>query len=355
MVEKSRIRSMLLHNVTQNDINRHAKQFESVDILEWLWDNIVSPVLAALDFTASGPELASDSKWRRVWWIPTGHLTKLPLHAAGYHFSCKGDTALDRVISSYSASVRTIIHSFRLQRQSPESSDESAMDLVTVSMSETIGHKPLRHADREVEEVLSAIDSSVLQHKQPRQYKKDVLSALDNCKIFHFAGHGSTHPTDPLQSTLLLKDWEQDPLTVASLLQTDLGAKPPFLAYLSACGTSQIRDDGSMDENIHLANACQLAGVRHVVGTLWHVEDELCAEIARSLYGFMRCNGIGDKSVSRGLHSALRMHRNKWVSEIGSRFVYTEARQGPKTIREAVLDDIQHRLPYWVPYVHFGI
>ncbi|ROW02618.1 hypothetical protein VPNG_07837 [Cytospora leucostoma] len=357
VIEQTQIRSIPLKRVSQRAIIHRAMQLESVDTLKWLWYSIVSPVLVALGFTASGPELASSPEWRRVWWIPTGHLTKFPLHAAGDHLGRSGETTLDRVVSSYSASVRTIIHGRRQQYHSLNSDGDPRMDLVVVSMSETAGQTSLQNADREVEEVLSVFDSSVLQHRRPQQYKKDVLSALDNCKIFHFAGHGSTHPTDPLQSKLLLKDWQQDPLTVSSLLQADFGARPPFLAYLSACGTGQIRNEGSMDENIHLANAFQLAGVRHVVGTLWQVEDEVCVQIARRTYEFIRSDGIGDESVSRGLHHALRMHRDQWVNEACIEAGYMDAR-GPELQREAVFDDLPEvapRSPYWVAYIHFGV
>lgn len=357
MIEQSRIRSIPLRGVSRAKLDHYSMHIESVDALMWLWDSIVSPVLDALGLTASpvGPDFDSSRDWCRIWWIPTGQLTKFPLHAAGDHFGRVGETTLDRVVSSYSASVRTIIQGHRIQCQPSKLGDDSVMDIVAVAMSETIDHHPLRHADREVEEVLSAVDPKMLKHKRPREYKDDVLAALADCKVFHFAGHGSTHPTDPLQSTLLLKDWQQDPLTVGSLLQTDFGAKPPFLAYLSACGTGQIKDDGSFDENIHLANACQLAGFRHVVGTLWRVEDELCVQIARTVYEFIRDNGLRDESVSRGLHSALRKHRDQWVDEISDGVDETEARQGSKVAREAVLDDVEPRSPYWVPYVHFGI
>lgn len=355
MIEQSGIQSIPLRGVSRARIDHYSMQVESVETLMWLWDSIVHPVLVALDLTAPSPALDSDAEWPRIWWIPTGPLTKFPLHAAGDHLGRIGETTLDCVVSSYSASVRTIIHGRRQQHHPPKSGDGSARDLVAVSMSKTIGHHPLRHADREVEEVLSAVDPTVLRHKRPREYKDDVLAALADCKIFHFAGHGSTHPTDPLQSTLLLKDWQEDPLTVGSLLQTDFGAKPPFLAYLSACGTGQIRDDFSVDENIHLANACQLAGFRHVVGTLWRVDDELCVQIAKGVYEFIRCHGLGDESVSHGLHSALRKRRDQWVEEISDGDDETEARQGSQMAREAVLDGIPLRSPYWVPYVHFGI
>lgn len=68
---------------------------------------------------------------------------------------------------------------------------------------------------------------------------------------------------------------------------------PPFLAYLSACGTGEIKDQKFFDENIHLISACQLAGFRHVIGTLWEVDDETCVHMARMTY-----EGIEDGSAT---------------------------------------------------------
>ncbi|HUC58903.1 MAG TPA: hypothetical protein VMA95_15990 [Streptosporangiaceae bacterium] len=71
-------------------------------ILEWLWDSIARPVLTQLG--RDGP-LGETSGLPRVFWMPTGALCRLPLHAAGYHREGGGRTVLDRVVSSYTATV----------------------------------------------------------------------------------------------------------------------------------------------------------------------------------------------------------------------------------------------------------
>jgi hypothetical protein len=69
-------------------------------LLEWLWDTVSCPILEALGF--SNP--ASDNNWSRVWWIPTGLLSQLLVHAAGYHTRESIETVLDGVMSSYTSS-----------------------------------------------------------------------------------------------------------------------------------------------------------------------------------------------------------------------------------------------------------
>src|SRR5204862_4726976 len=129
-----------------------------------------------------------------------------------------------------------------------------------------------------------------------------VMDHLPNCKIFHFAGHGLTDNVDPSHSCLLLE--ENDRLTVAILLEMNLRERSPFLAYLSACGTGQIKDERFVDESIHLISACQLAGFRHVIGTLWEVNDEACVDISRSVDEEVRRRSIADESVGGGPHIA---------------------------------------------------
>ncbi len=59
--------------------------------------------------------------------------------------------------------------------------------------------------------------------------------------MLHFAGHGESDLDDPSQSSLLLKDWKTNPLTVGDLRDCQLQDNPPFLAYLSACSTGADR------------------------------------------------------------------------------------------------------------------
>ena len=79
-------------------------------------------------------------------------------------------------------------------------------------------------------------------------------------------------PMTPYKACYFSKNEKCRPLTVESLLKTNFSSESLFFAYLSACGTGQIPDGSSIDENIHIANAFHLAGLRHVVGTLQSVE-----------------------------------------------------------------------------------
>lgn len=315
-----------------------------------------------------------------------GSLSRFPLHAAGYHGKGSTQTVLDRVMSSYSSSIRTIIHG--RSRRIHESTPLAQGQVVLVAMQDTPQQQRLPSATNEIELLRHLCKSMALHPVEPERYKSDILSHLRNCEIFHFAGYSKTDNFDPSQSYLLLRDWETDPLTVANILDLYIHDRPPFLVYLSACGTGEIRVKKLVDESIHLISVCQLTGFRHVIGTLWGVEDDICQDMARITYEEIR-NGIQDgrmmdESVCRGLHKATRELRDRWLdipagARRRSRFVERAGAKHRKDImnareidqrddrsqrpaEEVVSDDKNDTTTSpttnpsnWVPYVHFGV
>ncbi|RDA91094.1 hypothetical protein CP533_2992 [Ophiocordyceps camponoti-saundersi (nom. inval.)] len=339
IVEASRIRELHLPNLTYEGIRNRLKDVQTVGTLEWLWDDIVEPILEALGFT----DIPS-GEWPHVWWVPTGPLTRFPLHAAGYHLE-SNRAALDRVVSSYGSSLTTIFRT--RQRQIYDSKAKIDGSVVVISMKETPRLNPLIYTDDEVGAVRAICTSAPLNLSviSPQPYLEETVSALKTCGIFHFAGHGQAD-IDPLQSCLCLEDWEDRPLTVAGLIETDLSSTLPFLAYLSACGTGKNAEDNSADESLHLTNMFQLAGFRHAIGTLWEVDDYLSVNMARIVYESLGANGLSDASVSMALHQAIRTLRKEWlceeIKEVWNRDVIISGTKESKA-------------PLWVPYVHFGV
>ncbi len=78
-------------------------QLDMCQTLEWLWETVADPILQTLAHVSPpGP----DRPWPRVQWCPTGPLAALPLHAVGYRGD--GRAVLDRVVSSYTPTVRAL-------------------------------------------------------------------------------------------------------------------------------------------------------------------------------------------------------------------------------------------------------
>ncbi|VUC25265.1 unnamed protein product [Clonostachys rosea] len=365
LVECQKIRALRLNGLEKDDIEEKSRRVSlaTPDILEWLWDFIAAPILDALKFTQ--PPL--DNNWPHIWWIPTGALSKFPLHAAGYHEERSGNTVLDRVMSSYSPSIKAIING---RRRSDQTTTQMGSSLL-VSMEHTPGYSNLPYATDEIA-MLHDLHKKLLTLNplEPGRRYEDIKSHLADCRIFHFAGHGFSHPDDPSKSELLVEDRSTHPLTVATLLEMNLRQNPPFLAYLSACGTGRIRDESFFDESIHLISAFQLAGFRHVIGTLWEVNDEMCVDMARLTYEGIRDGGMTDDSVCRGLHIASRELRDRWLSSSAMRTgkanheagplpvgdettIGEENERGDRARRDMILDERPEA--HWIPYVHFGV
>ncbi|KAI0133387.1 CHAT domain-containing protein [Hypoxylon sp. NC0597] len=370
LIETNSIQSINLHKLKLEDIQQRERtgSLWHPRVLSWLWDAVAGPILNSLQITKA-PLNSGD--YPRIWWIPTGALSRFPLHAAGYHGKGSDTTVIDRVMSSYSLSIKTIIDGRRLRSPATLTSRRA----VLVAMPDTPEQKTLPFARDEVAMLDKFCRAMGLESTVPERRKKDVLSHISGCTIFHFAGHGDTDTNDPLQSHILLEDWQSDRLTVASLLETNIHDSRPFLAYLSACGTGQIRDEKSIDEGIHLINACQLAGFRHVIGTLWEVNDETCVDIARVTYEELKDGGLTDESVCRGLHKATMQLRDNELNSMKatrkrgnnsarsldmSPVGYRESTMGTGRLPRDVLvyeSDDEDDMPtsHWVPYVHHGI
>ncbi|KAK4160264.1 CHAT domain-containing protein [Cladorrhinum sp. PSN259] len=322
IVTSAGIKSFPLDKLSYKDIEDKARTLKLFGVshlmLEWLWDVIAGPILEQLGFVT----VPAHGDWPRVWWIMTGPLNNFPIHVAGYHREGSTDTVLDRVMSTYCSSFKTLIHS-RCQKAKKRASFEERAEkgnqgdptknVVVVSMPITPGSiEDLRIADlpfaaEEAEIVKAACLSmdSKLKVIEPACLKKDVLEQLPGCEVFHYAGHGVSQPLQPSKSHLLLEDWITNPLTVQALRDLRLQDNPPFLAVLSACSTVSMDTQRLADEGIHLVSAFQLAGFTNVVGTLWPVSDPHCAEVAKILYKTIKERGMTDAAVCLGLHEAV--------------------------------------------------
>ncbi|KAL7919051.1 CHAT domain-containing protein [Trichoderma austrokoningii] len=327
--------------VVEDKVTSLSTNSEISPLLEWLWHTICRPCLDALEIK----DVISDDNWPHIWWIPTGLLSQLPLHAAGIYKQGSKETVLDRAISSYASSIKALLHGRKHSIRQPSSEDLALM----VAMQETPGLERrgcLPFASDEVHILKDFCPLLQLAPIMPLQRKKDILEYLPKCKLFHFAGHGQSNSKDPSQSCLLLEDWETNPLSVGEVRDSQLQNNPPFLAYLSACSTGANKATELIDEGIHLISAFQLAGFRHVIGTLWEVSDKHCVDVARILYKTLEEEGMTDMAVSRGLHRAVRALRSGDAEDMQARDAKLAC---PRPASQGVTDF------FWVPYVHFGV
>ena len=309
----------------------HANAMRGMNtILEWLWNVAVHPVLDRLGFTKTpGP----DEIWPRVWWVGSGLLGLLPIHAAGYHDSGSNENAMDRVISSYTPTVKAL--AYALER-STGVSNLLSQKVMMVAMSTTPAQADLPFVEKEVEELRKLIPSGIQIMVMSNPTKETVVSTLPDHQIVHMSCHGYSSAEDPSQSMLLLRDWKVSPLTVSDLISMKF--QLPQLAFLSACHMASTRDVYLLDESINVASAIQLAGYPSVVGTLWQVTDMHSPEVARDVYSWMLVGAkLETRRSAEGLHRAVRALRDR-----------TRIKPGFK--KKISSDPL-----VWASYVHLGV
>jgi CHAT domain-containing protein len=218
-------------------------------------------------------------------------------------------------------------------------------------MRATPGCGGLVFAEKEIMVLNDLLPASFPRVTLHNPHKTEVLTALDGCSIFHFAGHGMSHPSDASTSTLLIADWQTNPLTVKDLAALKFHQNPPLLAYLSACSTGDNQELELLDEGIHMMCTCQLAGVQHVIGSLWEVSDEHCVDAAEDVYGTMIKAGMSSESVSQGLHNAVLNLRGGH----GRTGMTREARNA-RLIESDESEESRISDSYiWATYIHLGI
>ncbi|KAK6523194.1 hypothetical protein TWF694_006088 [Orbilia ellipsospora] len=383
IVEKKSIWQLPLPNLIEADIENNVKLVQSIRsahilsqndteemyrMLEWLWDSAVSPILEGLGCTKTPSD---DEDWPRVFWIPTGHLSLLPLHAAGYHTPPYSKATLDRVVSSYSTSIKSLLYARRMQKLEKSHKFTNSKALL-VAMSRTPGNADLRFAKEEVDMLNKLLPVSIPRVTLEQPCRKEVVTAFNVCNIFHFAGHGESISSDPSRSGLLVNDWQTNPLTVGHFVKLKFLQKSPWLAYLSACSTSDAGSQGLQDEALHLVSACQLAGFQHVVGSLWEVSDRHSVDMAEEMYKTIANYGVVEGwTVSLGVHRAARRLRNTTYEESMKRNseqpldyqisigeTYDETERGTRRVRPQgwkERDKTKRSEPFvWAAYIHCG-
>ena len=326
-------------SLKQDDLERYSRRFltdlqtlsystyptaqrNMKTLLQWLWDVAAEPVLGHLGLkTTSGHR-------ERIWWIGSGLLNVLPIHAAGYHDEDPPVSVLDYVVSSYIPSIKALKHVFQ-----PSEELRPAKALL-VAMPKTHGQSDLDHADEELAIVAEALPSTIEKTQLQDKTRAGILGCLKEYNILHMSCHG-LHSHDPSQSTLLLKDWTTAPLTVDDLISLNLTSRR--FAMLSACHTSVARNPSLLEESLSLSTAVLLAGFPDVVGTMWQISENDSAEVTRYVYQAMVRGGIFDqKQSSTGLTEALLALREK-------------SRQIPGFVRVFPSNPL-----VWAAYVHIG-
>ena len=282
-------------------------------ILKWLWESVAEPVLTTLNIDRHE---SPDEPWERIWWCSTGALGLFPLHAAGYHEST-GDNALDRVVSSYIPSLRALHRA----RQRPIGQGAADERLLVVDCSQPPGYAPLLAAQQEVDllERLIPIGGCDVLRSEAAD-RQTVLRKLGEHRYAHVIAHANQRWWDPSASVVALHDGE---LTILDLAAADFAGE---FVCLAGCKTA-FGGVALQDEALSLASALHHAGFRHVIGSLWNVEDNLSVTMTETLYDHL----VVDNAIEPG--------RSAWAMHNANRMLREKRRSTPLA---------------WTPFIHIG-
>ncbi|KAJ4141758.1 hypothetical protein NW768_000975 [Fusarium equiseti] len=304
----------------------------------WIWLTIAKPVLTYL-----GLSPVSSGIYPRLWLIPTGILTNLPIHAAGDYRNPTSESVsmLDYAVCSYSPSVKALT----LARERPGLLSDNAKALL-LGIEESPASARLVYTTKEISSLHDICRSRGLDVSQPNS-KEGVLQALETCELFHFAAVFFNIKDDPLKSHIMLADGS---ITVKDILDAISRARRPILAYLSSCTTAKTLHRSFADECLHAAGALHIGGFRHAIGAQTIVDDQFCYEFSNLFYGAWPGREVSDDTVALCLHEATRTFMDQWKErELGD-----GRRDTHRSIVMNEEDDDDDTVMRWAAFIHLG-
>lgn len=209
-----------------------------------------------------------------------------------------------------------------------------------------------------VEDNLTSLPSSALEARQVARIvpgstalvgnaatNEAVYSQMNNHSVLHFGAHGSLFAKIPMLSAIHLAGGTQ--ITVDQLMGKELKAE---LVVLSACNTGRGKiTDG--EDVVGFARALLAAGVKHVVVSLWPVDDDATCYLMEQFYK----NLMQSMPVAQALRAAqanLQDSKKEGVEEYLMELQNRGERVHPEVERE-IVKDYSHQ-KFWAPFVLIG-
>ncbi|KAJ6575653.1 CHAT domain-containing protein [Mycena vulgaris] len=269
-------------------------------LLTWLYTNVVAPIHQVLE--------SHEIHNGRLWWLPTGAFSGLPLHACP-------PTA--QFIHSYTATLGSLLHAY-----SRKSSNPPKVGVVGVTHTGSGAHR-LPGVEQEVKKILSIIKTSHVECLEgPQATPGAVKRQLQDCSWVHLACHGKQDLVEPTKSHLLLY---QGVLELETILRMPL-SNAEFV-FLAACQTA-MGDSQLINEAFHLGGGFIAAGFQSAIGTLWSMNDQDGPLVAEKVYSHL-----------------FREGRQPQASDTA------------EALQLAVEELKAQKVPYerWIPLIHMGI
>ncbi|KAJ6563035.1 CHAT domain-containing protein, partial [Mycena vulgaris] len=263
--------------------------------------------LSSLIFFCSSQHRISNG---RLWWLPTGGFTGLPLHAS--------PSPTDEFIHSYTATLGSLLDSYTKR------SSDTAPKLAVVGLTYTDSKRSnsLKGVVREVQNIISIVKEPIVQCVVGEQATVDAVKLkLQDCSWVHLACHGHQNLVQPAKSHLQLYGGN---LELETILRMPL--QNAQFVFLAACQTA-MGDAELVNESFHLGGGFITAGFRSAVGTMWSMNDEDGPTVAEIVYSHLFRDGQ-----------------------------QPQASDAAEALQLAVKELKNRKVPYerWIPFIHIG-
>jgi len=161
---------------------------------------------------------------------------------------------------------------------------------------------PLNAAEVESRHIAGYYPAAVLLTGRDATVER-VIRQFPSADVIHLATHAIVDRYDPMRSVLILAQNEgnQDVLYAADVARLHLNAD---VVVLAACRTAQAADTASDVNNLALTFLA--AGARHVVGTLWDVDDEDTAGFSDTFHRLLSTGASPEEAIRSAQCQRLR-------------------------------------------------
>ncbi|KAJ6569708.1 CHAT domain-containing protein [Mycena vulgaris] len=244
----------------------------------------------------------------RLWWLPTGVFTGLPLHAC---------SPTNDFIHSYTATLGSLLDAYSRKLSNPPK-----VGIVGVTHTSS-GANHLPGVKQEVKKIMSIIKTTPVQCLEGHQATPDAVKLqLQDCSWIHLACHGTQDLLEPTKSRLLLY---QGVLELETILHMNLSTAE--FVFLAACQTA-MGDSQLVNESFHLGGGFIAAGFRSAIGTLWSMNDWDGPRVAEKIYSHLFREGQQPQTSDTA-----------------------------EALQLAVQELKAQNVPYerWIPFIHMGI
>ncbi|KZT59456.1 hypothetical protein CALCODRAFT_481528 [Calocera cornea HHB12733] len=245
-------------------------------VINELWRDVGSPIWNVLSTLGLGP-------LPLVWWIPTGVLGLLPIHAA-----CPANPdepgLPDLITSSYLVLLHSLVRTFRKLQQQGSNPPRRVLMVAQPKVDSFVELPSVKEELKVLRQILPEDKLIVLEGEDASV--ENVTNALGTERWIHFACHGHQDQVAPLESCLVLADGK---LRLSTLISH--GAHDPnSFAFLLACHTAR-GCPALPDEMLHIAAALEFAGFGSVVGSAWAIADRDAPLMTSRVYRYLTSEG----------------------------------------------------------------